>query len=466
MEKAEKREIDNQKQPFYEFVLDACDNGLIFVDATGKMIAYNRVMEEIEGHSREEVLGRTMKEVYQISEDDSMSMKVIRTHREVTNVHNLFTSLKGRKIQLLSNYYPVFRGEEFCGVCVVSTNQNMLQTLLDKSYNLDINGFKRPLYVYHDIKGSSPKLLSAVEEAKVAASTNSNIMLLGETGVGKEMFVQSIHSGGPFHSKPFVPINCSAIPENLLEGLLFGTTKGAFTGAENKAGLIEQAGQGTLYLDELNSMPIALQVKLLRVIQERKVQRLGGKDSIETDCRFIASINEDPLNAIEAGRLRKDLFYRLSTIIIEIPSLSSRLEDIPLLASHFLLQANKKYHLSCQNFSSDLLELFCRYNWPGNIRELQHVVENTAVLSRDADCLDISHLNSYNKRTLLPFMNKRQIEIREPDNLHDILLNAEKSAVSNALESTNRNVTQAAKILGISRQNLNYRMRKLFGEEK
>lgn len=169
-------------------------------------------------------------------------------------------------------------------------------------------------YSFDDIIGDSPGIKKAIREGRHASKFNSPVLVIGTTGTGKEMFVQSIHKESNRSDKPFIPINCAAIPENLLESLLFGTEKGAFTGAENKPGLVEQAEGGTLYLDELNSMPIVIQAKLLRVIQERKVRRIGGKTMLDVSCRFMASINESPDYCIENNKLRDDLFYRLAVL--------------------------------------------------------------------------------------------------------------------------------------------------------
>lgn len=469
MRNPKKLEKLETKAAFYDFMFDRCDNGLVFVGADQKIIAYNRMMEDIEGLKREDVCGKTVKEVYIT---DEYTDKVFKTKKPVTNIHNLFRSRHGRQIQLLSNYYPVFKGGVFYGVCVISTNQNILQRLLDETYvSLPKSGKHTDLYAFDDIVGKSERLKAALREARTAARTAGNVMVLGETGVGKEMFVQSIHSAGASPGAPFVPINCSAIPENLLEGLLFGTTKGAFTGAENKVGLIEQAKSGTLYLDELNSMPVSLQAKLLRVIQEKTIRRLGGKETMSIDCRFIASINEDPAKAVENNTLRKDLFYRLATLTVDIPSLRQRRDDLPLLSDHFIRRSNLKYGLNIKGADQRLMAAFDRYFWPGNVREFQHVVESSAILAGEAEYLTLDCLNSYNRKMLFSLTETTALQndygpdapqaFDDTRPLNTILIETEKIVLEAAMKKSNGNVTKAAQALGISRQNLNYRLRKL-----
>lgn len=316
-------------------------------------------------------------------------------------------------------------------------------------------------YTFENIIGESPVIKESVKEGIRASVFDSPVLVVGDTGTGKELFVQSMHNKSKRASQPFIPINCAAIPENLMESLLFGTVKGAFTGAENKPGLIEQAGSGTLYLDELNSMPINIQAKLLRVIQDQTVRRVGGKDMKKVSCRYIASINESPESCIENNRLRDDLFYRLGAITIELPNLIDRNGDIPILIDHFISQFNNKYNCNIKGVSKELLEIFNEYNWPGNVRELQYVLEGSMSMDRGIEEIGIKHLPNYLYKKFSDLKLKSIGRFGDNDmHLNRVLEIVEKETVLKCLADNNGNLNKAAKSLGISRQNLHYRIRK------
>ena len=228
----------------------------------------------------------------------------------------------------------------------------------------------------------SPQMENLLSQAKLMAVSDASVFIQGESGTGKELLARAIHQASPRHAKPFVAINCGAMPEALLESELFGHVKGAFTGAvRDHKGLFQSAEGGTLFLDEIGDMPLALQVKLLRVLQERNVRPVGSSNSIAVDVRVISATHRNLSEEMKAGRFREDLYYRINVVGLELPTLSARREDIPLLATTFLQSLSKKYGKNLNGFSPEAMELLISAPWPGNVRELQNIVEQTVVLS-------------------------------------------------------------------------------------
>ncbi|MCP3876099.1 MAG: transcriptional regulator, partial [Desulfobacteraceae bacterium] len=248
---------------------------------------------------------------------------------------------------------------------------------------------------FERIIGKTPAFVNAINASRMAASTPSPVMLFGETGTGKELFARALHNHSSRSAKKYTPVNCAAIPENLLEGILFGTSKGAFTGSVDKAGLFERTNKGTIFLDEVNSMPIGLQSKILRSIQESKVRRVGALKEIETDLKIISSVNNDPHVSISNGTLRSDLFYRLGVVFIHIIPLRERMDDLGLLVNHFIEKHNTLLGKSVQKASDKVMKLFKKYTWPGNVRELEHVIEGAMNVIGTNKTIQIRHLQSH-----------------------------------------------------------------------
>lgn len=290
--------------------------------------------------------------------------------------------------------------------------------------------------------------------------------VIGDTGTGKELFAQSIHNHSPRKNYPFIAQNCAALPEHLLEGLLFGTSVGSFTGAIDREGLIEQAHNGTLLLDEINSMGINLQAKLLRFLQEKTIQRLGAKRSIDVDVRVIATMNEDPYTAMENGRLREDLFYRLSVVNIIIQPLKNRKEDIPVLIDHFLQKHSERLQIRVDKVEPEVMNIFLNYEWPGNIRELEHTIEGCINMLDGESTIAYHHLSpTFQTRVNEYTQNNTDREIPKLSllsggSLEEQKEKLERTLIQLALEEEKGNVTKAGKVLGISRQNLNYKIKK------
>ena len=316
-------------------------------------------------------------------------------------------------------------------------------------------------YGFENIRGKSKALLSVLDMASRAAQATSTVLIHGETGTGKELLAKAVHFNSPRKNKPFVTINCGAIPKDLLESELFGHVKGSFTGAfANKRGKVELADGGTLFLDEIGELPLELQVKLLRLIQQGEIEKLGVAGVTKVNVRIIAATHRNLQAMIEDGIFREDLYYRLAVIPLEIPPLRERAEDIPELVEHFFLEAKRKQGRPSLALPPSLLAYFCGYRWPGNVRELENIIERIVVLSR-GDEITANDLPEFLRRER-PAVEQLHFDLPA----HGISLDGlEKELIVRALEKFNWNQTHAAQYLDISRKTLIYRMEK-FGLRK
>jgi len=292
------------------------------------------------------------------------------------------------------------------------------------------------------IIGNTPEMLKIFSTVKTVKDSESSILISGETGTGKELFARSLHDSSVRKNKPFISINCAAIPRELLEAELFGHEKGAFTGALSKrTGKLEEAAGGTVFLDEIAELELSLQAKLLRVLQEREIERLGSNKKIKVEFRLISSTNRELKQEINAGRFREDLYYRINVVQINVPPLRERKDDIPLLASNFVkemcIRENK-----ILTFADEVIEIFLRYHWPGNIRQLKNVIERAVVLTKD------DKITSKN----LPAEFLRRRRQKESHTAAMSLKEIEYDALKNALQVSNGNKSKAARTLGISRK--------------
>ncbi len=463
-------------------IMDNMDEGVIITDHQGVIHYYNETQAQIDNLERNFAIGKQVTDIYQLSGDSSLIMLCIKHGRPIRNRTFFYKTKSDKVANTICSVFPMFRGSKVWGViCFVKDYQILRNTTpiisLPEIKPVRENGTR---YTFADIIGHNPDLIRSVNTSRAAADSISPIMLIGETGTGKELFAQSIHNQSTRNAKPYVAVNCAAIPENLLEALLFGTTKGAFSGAMDKPGLLEQANGSTLFLDELLSMPLTLQAKLLRVLQEKKVRRIGSVSEIDLNIKIITSVNKPPRNAIQNNELRIDLFYRVGVVMVKIPPLRDRLDDLSDLVSHFLLKLNNSLGTNVRTLSDEVTNLFVSYHWPGNIRELEHLLEGALNIigfdeelsmkyfSAAIDTMDHadfarkkaepptnpparpSHLNSQ-PRSDLPFSQK---------NLPESQSRHEGRILLEALIATSGNISQAASILGISRQLLHYKMKK------
>ena len=323
---------------------------------------------------------------------------------------------------------------------------------------------------FQDLIGKSPAIKIVKETIEKIAPYDINVLITGESGTGKEVVAKTIHKLSKRKDKPFVAINCASLPADLLESELFGYKKGAFTGAtSDKKGLIEEANGGTLFLDEIGEMPMSLQAKLLRFLEERKIRPLGSTKEIEVDVRIISATNRNLEEEIEKGNFREDLYYRLSTIIIKIPPLRERKEDIPLLAEHFLKEFQEKYGKRFEKISQDFLDFLMKYEFKGNIRELRNLLEKAVILSEGGELkspiqktTDINSIfiDNPNDEFYVKAFPEEGIDLKK------VLGNIEKALLEKGLELAGGTKTKAAEILGLSFREFRYRYSKYNPKEE
>jgi transcriptional regulator with PAS, ATPase and Fis domain len=311
-------------------------------------------------------------------------------------------------------------------------------------------------YSFPNIIGKSERMLRMLDLVTQVATSRSTILITGETGTGKEVVSRAIHHNSPRRANRFVALNCSAIPETLLEAELFGHVRGAFTGAVgNRQGRLEQAHKGTLFLDEVGTMSTALQMKLLRVLQEREFERVGDSHTIKVDVRVIAATNSDLGRLVAEGQFREDLFYRLNVIPVQLPALRERKEDVPLLTQHFL----QKYAIDRPPLtaSQEAMRRLMAYPWPGNVRQLENWIERAIVLAR-ADLVDVAHFPPVVRGATAPPLPTlpRRLRLREVEKLY----------ILETLEQTRWNRAAAARLLGISVRGLQYKLQRYLGETR
>ncbi len=296
---------------------------------------------------------------------------------------------------------------------------------------------------FRDFVGASKKMRDVFSLIETVASRDVPVIITGESGTGKELVAHAIHEGSPRRGKPFVAVNAAAIPETLIESEVFGHERGAFTGAvSTRSGCFEQAHGGTLFLDEIAEMPMVLQPKLLRVLAEGKVRRLGGNQEIAFDVRVVVATNRDPMQAIKEGRLREDLYYRLNVFSIPMPALREREDDVPLLAQSFITEFNRKHQTEIEGISEEAAELLKAYPWPGNVRELRNVIERAVVLAK-SDWIDGTVLPPYIRSTASP-SEKLIIDVGTTT-----MADAERELLIRTLEHTGNNKAEAARQLGV-----------------
>ncbi|MFZ5649097.1 MAG: sigma-54 interaction domain-containing protein [Bacillota bacterium] len=457
-------------------VLDHVDWGVQITDEKGCTVFYNKQASKIDGISQGDALGRNVLEMFpSLSDEESTIKQVLRTGRPMLKKEQEVTNLNGQKIYLYSNTLPIVIDGRICGAVDISKDLSMIKDLAEKVVNLQgkLNSYRRQLdrpenyeearYTFDSIIGEDPALLAVKEKALKVAKGTSPVLVYGETGTGKELLVQAIHNASPRRHGPFITQNCAALPENLMESLLFGTVKGSFTGADNRPGLVELADGGTLFLDELPSMGFDLQAKLLRFIQEKSVRRLGDTRVRQVDVRIIASTNIEPLEALKCNLLRSDLYYRLNVVSLSLPPLRQRKEDIPLLVAHFLSEINSELGKNIKGISPEVERIFMRCQWPGNIRELRGVIEGAAHLCEE-NMIEVEHLHEHILKEA--YQKEKDVDlfleaINLDQDFNKVISSVEKELILRALERAGQNVSKAAKILGIPRQTLQYKIKTL-----
>ncbi len=447
-------------------ILHQVDEGVHVLDSDGNTIIYNNSMSNLEKMSSKDVMKKPFSEVFKnLNNENSTLLKALKLKESTINKKQTYLNKDGKEITTINTTFPVFHGEEIIAVVEVAKNITEMQQLSHKILKLQ-DEIEKPgeakfnkirKYNFNNIIGQSLNFVEVIERAKKASRNSASVFIYGETGTGKELIAQSIHYNSERKDMPFIAQNCAALPETLLEGLLFGTSKGGFTGAIDRAGLFEQANGGTLLLDEINSMPYELQAKLLRVLQENYIRRVGGSKDIPIDVRIIATSNEKPEKILAEGKIRKDLFYRVNVIPLNIPPLRERREDIPLLAEKFINKYNERFNKKIYTLSDTAKEKLLYYSFPGNVRELENIIMGSISLVDDEEILTLEHIGEDDIN--INSINHNISEIKDKG-MDDYLADLEKKIILDALEKNDFNISKAAKMLKIKRQTLQHKIKK------
>ncbi|MEH7524408.1 sigma 54-interacting transcriptional regulator [Bacillus sp. JJ1503] len=461
-----------------EKIIESLGEGVMMSNQNGEIILYNLAQEKMEGLNRNEIIGKHLWSVYNYNPQNSEHKHTFKTGKPIFSRYRAHSTINGVPKYVNYSTFPIQKDGETIAVYSISTNETRLKDMLyqtieqkrkiaftEKNGQDSKNG---TTYTFENIKGNSLSLKNLIQEAQNIAIHNTDVLIVGETGTGKELFAQSIHNHSSRANSPFIAINCAAIPENLLESTLFGTVKGAFTGATNQIGLFEHAKDGTLFLDEINSMPMTLQSKLMRVLQERLVRRVGSNDVSPVQCTVISASNEDPEKLITEEKMRLDLFYRIARTSLYIPPLRERTEDIHFFIEYFLESYQEKFNKIVPKISKSLMTTLLQYHWPGNTRELEHLIENLIIRVSEADkAIEIDHLPTYIRRKIFSNKKNKSIEMKELEKkpMKSIFANSKEHFIQTTLEQTDWNISKAARKLGITRQSLQYHIKK-YGLEK
>jgi len=452
----------------YLSIFDEFSDGVLVTNAKGVIVYYNQAMSRIDELHPDNAISYKITDVYDLDNSTSIVMQCLSKRKPIIDEPIYYRTRMGKFANTIHNVMPIFNKNNLVGaICFVRDYHSLAETIGSMQVPGKDQQFDITSITFERIIGEDPSFLDALDSARMAASTPSPVMLFGETGTGKELFARAIHNHSSRSSRKYTPVNCAAIPENLLEGILFGTSKGAFTGAVNKAGLFERTSKGTIFLDEVNSMPVGLQSKILRSIQESNVRRVGDLKEIEIDLKVISSVNKDPHIAISDGTLRSDLFYRLGVVFIHIVPLRQRMGDLELLVDHFIEKHNVMLCKSVRRVSIEVMELFKIYNWPGNVRELEHVIEGAMNIVGTDEVIQSKHLQTHFSNWSVrarPERSTRRFEDVNSENRNANLIKKtsehEKNIVENTLYENKGNITKTAQALGISRQLLYYKIKK------
>ncbi|CAM3771129.1 sigma-54 interaction domain-containing protein [Mesobacillus zeae] len=443
-----------------EEIINLSAERIVVVNRDGIILYINPAYCEFLGTSVQNAIGRHVKDVI---DNTRMHLVAETGQAELAAVQPINGS------EMIANRFPLIVDGELVGALgtVMFRNpeewmvyQSKIQSLIKelKYYKRRVEKELKSKYSFADLIGNSPDFLNAKMLAERVAGSRSAVLLTGESGTGKELFAHALHHNSGRAAYPFVPINCASIPEQLLESELFGYEEGAFTGAKKggKKGLIQTAGNGTMFLDEIGDMPLAMQGKLLRALQEKEIQQVGGQKTIPVDVRVIAATHRNLEEMVKKGQFRQDLYYRLNVIKIDIPPLRKRREDIELLAVNLLKKLEKRFHRRGIEISKELIRRLENHDWPGNIRELENVLER-AINVLDGRVLKVAHLPLYLREPYEQAYTVVGGKLREPHGkpqiapLRTALAETEKSLLLEALAVANGDKLEAAKLLQISK---------------
>ncbi|CRK83799.1 sigma-54 interaction domain-containing protein [Neobacillus massiliamazoniensis] len=446
-------------------ILKSIDEGIHVVNTNGETIFYNEVAARHDGMNVKEVLGKHLFASFpSLTEESSTLLQVMKTGKPIYHQTQEYVNLHGTRIDTINTTLPLILEGEMVGAVEIAKDYSRMKLLAERLLDLQKfqnKGNKKILnnvrYTLNDLMTLHPEFIRLKNEAKKLAKYDASILVYGESGTGKELFVQGIHHESNRANGPFITQNCAAIPETLLESILFGTSKGSYTGAVERKGLFELADEGTLFLDELHTMPIVLQAKLLRVLEDGMVRRVGSSENISVNVRVIAAMNVHPMEALRDNKLRSDLFYRLNVFTFSLLPLRERKDDILYLTNYFIRIFNHKLHKDISGMEKNLEIFFIEYHWPGNVRELKHTIEYMMNIC-ETTLLKEEDLPIMLKQ-LTPQLTK-EAGIHKTLSLRGNVEEFENQLIHEALLKASGNINKAAKLLEIPRQTLQYKLKK------
>ncbi len=450
-----------QSTDFYKLILENID-GLLVVDGKGHIVIINEKYAQFLGVRASDVVGKHVRDVI-----ESTRMDVVISTGEAEYAD--MPVVKGKRV--ICNRIPLKKDGKVLGALAMILTEkigenidflNVVKQLYDELnyYKNEVKLLQGAKYGMQNIIGESRQIRELKNIIRKIANTNSTVLIQGETGTGKEIFAHAVHQESYRKMHPFVRLNCAAIPPELLESELFGYEEGSFTGAKKrgKAGKFEIANKGTVFLDEISEMPLNLQAKLLRVIQEREVDKIGAESPLPIDVRIIAATNRLLETQVQKGLFREDLFYRLNVVVLHIPPLRERKEDIPLLVEYFITKLNRSLGFRVTGISHEAIEMLKQYHWPGNVRELENAIERAMHLCINSD-LEMEHFS-----WIVPKLCNTLRADADVGQIQQKVRSAETQAILNVLKITKGNKAKAADILGINRVTL-YKKIKKYGLE-
>ena len=438
------RDIDK-----YKSIYDKVD-ALIIVNEEN-MILYSAMINDDRTYiSTKDVIGQNLYEMYpNLTEENSTHARVMKTGKPVINENQLIVERSGKAYVINTSTFPIEDNGRRIGTFDLSSS------LTPKSKN-DEKEDRNKLYVLDSIVTENEAMLSIKSKILKVSRNDSPVMVIGESGTGKELIVEAIHSMGSRREKPFISVNCAAIPDALMESTLFGTVKGSFTGAENRKGLFEIADGGTLFLDEINSMNIDLQAKLLKAVEEQKYMKLGGERYVDVDVRVISAVNVDPEEAIKNNSLRSDLFFRLGVVQFFVPPLRERKEDLKPLTEHFISYYNSKMNRQVIGVDEDVRRVFENYPWPGNVRELRNVMESAFNMA-EGEYIALSDIPE--TLAVFSFTRGNAAFPEAGKSLTSMMNEYEKEIIQQTLRNS-ASLSQASSMLKMTRQTVKYKIEK------
>lgn len=443
------------------------------LNAAGQHIYYNQENADLDECQRQDVLGKHMLKVFpSIQAGDNEMLKALQYGEESVNHQKSYYTPSGKLIDYQHTTVPLFNSSGAV-MGVIESGQD-LSRFRKLQHHLSVLNEK----LFSKEKGDQPEIIhnseamqQVLDRAARLAVSNVPVMVIGETGTGKELLASFVHNHSPRHNKPFIALNCGALPVTLIESTLFGTVKGGFTGAENTRGYLELANGGTLFLDELNAMPVDVQGKILRFLQEKTFWKVGGSKELKADIRIIVAMNESPYNMIRQKRLRNDLFYRLEIGMVVIPPLRERKDEILPLARHFMVKHQASSNMQAYPFPESVEKQLLEYDWPGNVRMLENVIVRSLILQKKPGPLnelifnsETDVITSFSAETHPQRPAQKEIcpqaSLGRGSSLTDKLEEYEHQLLIEALKESHGCVAKAARTLGISRGALQYKVKK------